>query len=187
MGVVAICGRFVLASVLVLAGLAKLPRLGEFEGAVRNYRLLPARLVHPVAVALPAGELVGGLLLAVGLATPAVALAVAGLLVVFAAAVSVNLARGRSIDCGCFGSVAAKRITWATVARNIGLAGLAVVVAFIDPRALSLDAVAFGTAGAVSHVDALALAIATIAGLAALALVNATLDYRSLLERGGLK
>jgi uncharacterized membrane protein YphA (DoxX/SURF4 family) len=186
MGFVALCGRFTLASLFLLAGAAKLPRLAEFESAVRNYRLLPGRLVHPASVALPVGELAAGLLLALGFVTPAVAIAVAGLLVVFAAAVSVNLARGRSIDCGCFGSVAAKRITWATVARNLALAGLGVVVAAEAPRALALDAAIFGAAGAVSSSQALAVAIATTAALAAVALASAALRYRSLVERGGL-
>ena len=52
---------------------------------------------------LPWLEIVLGLLLLAGIATRAVAVAAAGLLLVFVAGVTQAWARGLSIDCGCFG------------------------------------------------------------------------------------
>jgi hypothetical protein len=50
---------------------------------------------------------------------------------VFACAAATNLLRGRIVDCGCFGPVGERRITWWTVARNLVLAGAAAVVASV--------------------------------------------------------
>jgi uncharacterized membrane protein YphA (DoxX/SURF4 family) len=52
---------------------------------------------------LPGLEIVLGLLLFAGVATRAVAIAGAALLLVFIAGVTQAWARGLSIDCGCFG------------------------------------------------------------------------------------
>jgi hypothetical protein len=47
------------------------------------------------------------------------------LLLAFAAAMAINLARGRSdIDCGCFIGVQKQRISWPLVVRNLVLASL---------------------------------------------------------------
>lgn len=131
--------RFALGTIFVLAGIAKLPRKDEFEAAVRSYRLLPAAWVARVAAALPVFELASGGFLLLGFLQRVDGLALGACLVVFAAAVSVNLARGREIDCGCFGGVAEKQITWWTVSRNVVLIGVATLVAAHPVRALSLD------------------------------------------------
>jgi hypothetical protein len=70
---------------------------------------------------------------ALGLLLPAMrALAAAtlvGLLVLFAAAMAINLARGRSnIDCGCFIGAQKQRISWALVVRNLMLAGFGLML-----------------------------------------------------------
>lgn len=120
--------RFVLATVFLLAGLAKLGDRRGFADAVAGYGLLPARLTGPVARAVPPVEIAAALLLAAGVATRAVAAALAALLVVFAAAVAVNLARGRRMSCACFGTSVEQDLTWFTVLRNLGLVGAAAVV-----------------------------------------------------------
>jgi uncharacterized membrane protein YphA (DoxX/SURF4 family) len=135
----AVVFRFGLALVFLLSGLAKLPRRGEFTRAVRNYRLVPERIGGLVGTTLPPVEVSAGLLLALGLGVRPVAILVAVFLVAFSVAVAVNLLRGRAIECGCFGPIAATRITWWTVARNVVLTGAAVVVAAIQPTALALD------------------------------------------------
>ena len=168
MGVAAVVFRFGLAVVFLLAGLAKLPQRWEFTQAVRNYRLVPER----------AGELVGRTprrsrsppaLLAVGLGMRPVAALLALFLVAFSVAVAVNLLRGRTIDCGCFGPVAQKQITWWTVPRNLVLTAAAIVVAAVQPTALALDRLLPGTprpdiasGSAVALLFATSLAIVTV-------------------------
>lgn len=119
--------RLALAGIFAAAACSKLAALEPFAGVVRNYRLLPEALVRPVALGLPVIELA----LAAGLLVPATSpLAAAGiiaLLLGFAAAMAINLRRGRlSIDCGCFMTVLRQRLSWGLVARNLVLAILAV-------------------------------------------------------------
>jgi uncharacterized membrane protein YphA (DoxX/SURF4 family) len=160
--------RFVLAAVFLLSGLAKLPRREEFVRAVRNYQLVPDRLGGLVGRVLPPLEVAGGALLALGLGIRPVAALLALCLAAFSGAVSINLLRGRTIDCGCFGPVAQQQITWWTVARNVVLLGMAVFVAAVEPTALSLDRLLpgspspeVGTGSALALMFAATLAIVT--------------------------
>lgn len=104
----------------------KLAALGEWPGVVRNYRVLPAALARPAAGML----LLAGAFTAAALLWPATrrigARAAAAELVLFAAAMAINLRRGRwSIDCGCFGSRLRQGIAAWMVVRNLVLALLA--------------------------------------------------------------
>jgi len=69
---------------------------------------------------------------------------------VFAAAMAINLQRGRSqIDCGCGHAFLKQTLSWALVARNAGLAGLLVPsLLFTKPVAMAtaLSGVATGLA-----------------------------------------
>ncbi len=117
----------------------KLAALEEWPGIVRNYRLLPDTLVGAAAVAL----LLAGAVTAAALVWPATrrigACGAAAQLLVFGAALMVNLKRGRSsIDCGCFGSRLREGIFGWMVARNAILAVLALSLLLpVAPRALT--------------------------------------------------
>lgn len=130
-------GRFVLAFVFLSASLPKLVSRADFEEAVANYALLPSRLVPAVSSWLPRLELAAAVALFAGLALSAVGLLVAALLLVFSAAVAVNLLRGREIDCGCSHDVAPRRIGWRLVLVDVALAGIAVFVALRPAEAVA--------------------------------------------------
>jgi uncharacterized membrane protein YphA (DoxX/SURF4 family) len=125
--------RFFLGLVFLTASLPKLAAPDDFRRALRNYQLLPFRLVRPVATWLPRLELVLAVGLLAGVATPAIASLAATALFVFSAAVAVNLARGRKIECGCFSSSAPRQIAWPLVARDLVLAVAAAGVAIESP------------------------------------------------------
>lgn len=115
-----------LAALFAASTAHKLAALAEWPGVVRNYRLLPEAAAVPAAGAL----LIAEALTAAALVWPAArrfgACAAAALFVVFAAAVAINVRRGRiSIDCGCFGSRLRERLSIGMVARNLVLALLA--------------------------------------------------------------
>lgn len=155
-GAAAITCRYAVAFILLTAALPKLLARDEFERAVADYALLPPRLVGPVAAWLPRLELTCALLLLLGIAVaPASALASA-LLAAFSVAVALNLARGRRIDCGCFSTVAPRRIGWALVAGDLLLAGMAAAVALADPGVLTLDGRGTRSASSLSAEDGLA-------------------------------
>jgi uncharacterized membrane protein YphA (DoxX/SURF4 family) len=142
----AVASRFALAIVFLLAGVAKLPRRREFTEAVLGYDLVAPRIGRLVGSWLPAVELGAAILLILGLATEVVAGLIGALLAGFSVAIVVNLVRGRSIDCGCYGVVAERRITWLTVARNAVLIAMAALVVTVAPTALSIDEL-LGVAG----------------------------------------
>ena len=117
------------------AGLAKLRHRDVLPGVVANYRLLPEGAVDPVAAALPWVEIVLALALLAGVAgalpapvSAGAALLAAGLLVLFAGAIAINLRRGRShIDCGCGRSQLRQPLNRGMVVRNLVLAALVAV------------------------------------------------------------
>lgn len=126
--------------VFALAGVDKLRHRALVAGVIANYRLLPAPLVDPVAGVLPWIECgLGFGLIASGISGFAplrwLALPAAALLLLFAAAMAINIARGRRhIDCGCGHGALRQQLAPALVVRNVLLA-LAVMIHAIAPPA----------------------------------------------------
>lgn len=124
--------RTMTALVFLSAGLAKMRNWTAFEGVLANYRLLPEFAVRAVSYGLPPTEILLGFGLLTAL-NPAEWLA-AALLSLFALAMGINLARGRSqIDCGCFNAALKQPLRWSLVARNFCVA-LLLLVAAGSPR-----------------------------------------------------
>jgi len=130
--------RWFIAGVFLRAGVVKLGDQADFRAAVANYELLPLRFVVPVATALPLAEIAGGVLLAAGILTAPAAILLGLLLAVFAVAIAINLARGRTFDCGCSGSSTPSRISWRHVVVDLVLAAGAALVAVFGPVAASV-------------------------------------------------
>lgn len=110
--------RLTLGAVFLYAALTKVPAFDTFAEEIANYRMLPALLVAPLAVAVPGMELLCGALLVLGRwwVRPA-ALLLSLLLGVFIVALSQALLRGINLSCGCFGG--SEVATWGTVARDV--------------------------------------------------------------------
>lgn len=118
-------------AVLLLSGFSKLLDAADFARVLGGFRALPPRAVKPIAVFIPAIELVVGGWLALGShGTNAAAVVAGGLFIVFAIMIARTLLRGGSIECGCFGRIFGERKTsWLTVGRNAFLAAMAMVAA----------------------------------------------------------
>ena len=101
--IVGTVARLGLAAVFLVSGVLKAIDPDATYVAVRAYDVLPKLGVELVAGVLPWLEIVIGLLLLAGIATRAVAVVSAVLLLGFMAGVAQAWARGLSIDCGCFG------------------------------------------------------------------------------------
>jgi uncharacterized membrane protein YphA (DoxX/SURF4 family) len=101
--ILSVVARFGLAAIWLYSGLIKLLNPLESRQAVQAYEILPADLIPSVAVALPAFEVILGLLLLLGLFLRPVAVASGLLLLVFIIGIASAWARGLQIDCGCFG------------------------------------------------------------------------------------
>ena len=120
-----VAGRVCVGLVFLLAAAQKASHWRILSGVIANYRLLPRQMVAPAASLLPPVEMIAAILLLSALVMPWAALASIALLAVFAAAMALNLLRGRgAIDCGCGQSFLAQRLAWTLVARNAVLAAL---------------------------------------------------------------
>jgi len=98
--------RLLLGGVFIYASLDKIAHPAAFADILYNYQLIPAWMIHPLAVWLPWLELLAGIFLIAGVFAQGAALLLGGLLLVFVAALGINLLRGLSIDCGCFTTTA---------------------------------------------------------------------------------
>ena len=137
--------RLVVGGVLLLAGIAKLADRMTFRQAVAEYEVLPGALERPFAALVPWLETALGMLLLLGLGTAVAASLAVPLFLSFAAAISINLARGRQFDCHCFGSVESEGIGWPALLRSASLSLAALVVAVGASRFGALEAPLFGS------------------------------------------
>ncbi|CAI8802703.1 Methylamine utilization protein MauE [Pseudomonas sp. IT-P12] len=130
---------FIIASALAIAVLLasaathKLRAPARFRKQLADYQLLPDVLVRPIARMIPVAEL----MIAFALLVPAwrvyAALTAAGLMALYAAAIGINLWRGRrDIDCGCAGPDQAQPLRPVLLLRNSALVGLA-LLASVSP------------------------------------------------------
>jgi len=134
--------RIILGLVFISAAVPKIADPPAFAKAIWAYELFPTWSLNPLALCLPWLELFCGLVLLMGKWTRAAGLWVAGLLLSFVVALSINLARHHPVDCGCFGGSASKTdaerladMRW-TIARDLGLLLLAAHLLWVTkPRA----------------------------------------------------
>ena len=114
----AFVARVVLGCVFIYASLDKIRHPGIFAEAVYNYQLAPEVAVNLVAIWLPWLELWCGALLVLGLWVRGSVLILSGLMLVFMAALGINLARGLDIHCGCFTTKGTDPLTVLTLFRD---------------------------------------------------------------------
>lgn len=148
-------GALAMTILFTAAAAHKLAAPAGFHAAVGEYRLLPPGLVGAAAVVIPWLEFaVAAAALAAPFLGQRLLAPAAGMLLLYALAMAVNLVRGRrDIGCGCaaFGAPDAA-IGWPMVARNLA-AGVIVLVLAASPRegrALEIaDAIALAGMGLV--------------------------------------
>ncbi|WP_237153835.1 MauE/DoxX family redox-associated membrane protein [Oryzibacter oryziterrae] len=108
------------------ASLHKLFDLTAFSGFVEDYQLAPRAWSKSIALALAILETAIAAALIAPFTRPFGLVAGAGLLIVYAGAMAININRGRShIECGCGGPV--QPINSATLLRNAALALIALL------------------------------------------------------------
>ncbi len=118
--------RIFLGAMFFLSSLGKVTDVKGFAVAVGDYKMLPESAALPFAYTLSWTELVLGVILLFGVRLKEAGILSVILTAVFLIAVSVSLARGLQIDCGCFDVplFGPSTIGWHTVLRNIILVGL---------------------------------------------------------------
>lgn len=120
-----------LAFIFLASAVPKLRHPSGFVLAVLEYRVLPARLSWVYARMVPPLELLLVLLLLSGTAVRSVAIVMSLLLLSFITAVGTNLARGRHLDCHCFGKASSRPFGWRLLLEDAALLGTALALAVI--------------------------------------------------------
>ncbi len=135
----AIAVRVSLGCIFILSSWPKIADPPAFAQMVSNYKLLPESMVGPAAIVLPWLEMVAGTALVSGIFRRGAALWTSVMLVVFIGALSINLARGVAVDCGCFSLIASQKSHDELMAamnldliRDIGMLAMA-LFAFLTP------------------------------------------------------
>jgi len=121
----------VLGIIFLASAVPKLRHPTGFVLAVLEYRVLPPRLSWFYARLVPPLEFLLALLLLTGTAVRPAAAVVSVLLFSFLVAISVNLARGRDLDCHCFGKATRRQIGWRLLLQDGILLGAAIAVAVV--------------------------------------------------------
>jgi peroxiredoxin len=121
--------RLILALIFGVAGIAKAADLAGSRRAVVGFGI-PERLASPLGLGLPFAEILIAVALIPLNSAWVGAIAAMAILLSFTIGIAVNLARGNSPDCHCFGQLHSEPVGWTTLARNvvlIAVAGLIVI------------------------------------------------------------
>jgi protein-disulfide isomerase len=110
--------RIALSAVFGVAGVTKLLDQRGTREAVRNFGV-PEALAPTLTLLLPLVELAIAAGLFFSKTAGVSAIAALLLLAMFVAAIGVNLARGNTHDCHCFGQLYSRPLGWSTLVRNI--------------------------------------------------------------------
>ena len=133
----------------LVAGAQKLAAFGRFSVTLADYRLVPKPTVRACAGGVIALEIGLGVALFFPATRSLALVGSAALLLVYAAAIGINLLRGRKhIDCGCMGPTGRQTLSSWLVARNtlLVLAALASSVPAGSRALVWLDALSIAAA-----------------------------------------
>jgi uncharacterized membrane protein YphA (DoxX/SURF4 family) len=138
---IALVARAYLGVIFVWACWHKIVEPQSFALDVATYQIVPLQVINFFALVLPWIELGAGLLLILGVRVRAAALLVSGMMAMFLVALTVALARGLQLSCGCFASQGAAEdpISWRTLLRDGAWLALALYVLAFDERPLGLE------------------------------------------------
>jgi putative oxidoreductase len=138
---IALPARVYLGVVFLLACYHKILSPGSFALDIATYQILPLSTINLMAIVLPWIELVAGVMLLIGFRTRAAALLISGMLVIFTAAISIAVAKGLDMSCGCFASQGASDdpISWRTISRDLSWLLLSLYIFAFDHNPFGLD------------------------------------------------
>jgi len=94
--------RILLGIMFLFSGYFKILDLDSFSKVIVLYDIIPEFLAAYPAIIMPFLEVILGLFLVFGYKVRASAFLSAGLMLMFAVFIAINVARGKNFDCGCF-------------------------------------------------------------------------------------
>lgn len=121
----------ILGTVFLGSAIPKLRHPRGFVLTVLEYRVLPLTLSRFYGWILPPLELLLALLVLSGTSVRLAAIVISLLLFSFIVAVGINMARGRELDCGCFGTKKRRKIGWELLLQDGALLGSATTLTIL--------------------------------------------------------
>ncbi|MGE0132777.1 MAG: MauE/DoxX family redox-associated membrane protein [Blastocatellales bacterium] len=164
MDIVLLIARLIPAFIFGVAGIAKLADREGSRSALISFGV-PGSLAAPLGSLLPIAEIV----VALALLSPTTAwfgaVAALALLVTFLIGIGVNLARGNSPDCHCFGQLHSEPVSWPVFARNVALAAVAAFIVAQGRDNVGLSAVSWMNALTTGEIVSLIFSVFAVAML----------------------
>lgn len=121
MSVVVIVARVITVTVFGVAAIAKIATPAATRRSVIDFGI-PSRLATAAALLLPLAEIAAAVVVAVPATSWWGGLPALVLLATFSAAIAVNIGRGRTPECRCFGSLIPSPVGPALLLRNLVIA-----------------------------------------------------------------
>ncbi len=134
-----LAARLLLGGLLLVTGALKAGHAVDLAAAIAGFRLLPAAVVGPMALALPYFEMLLGLYLVAGLFTRAAAWICTLQFLAYAGAIASAVIRHIPANCGCFGPHDSAVADWPHVGLDLALALVALFIALNAPGSLAVD------------------------------------------------
>ncbi len=101
-GIIILLLRLTLGGLFIYASLHKIRNTIQFKDMISKYEILPYWMINITSIVLPWLEFLIGAFLIVGIFVRSCAIMQCSLLIIFILAISLNIARGLTIYCGCF-------------------------------------------------------------------------------------
>lgn len=136
--VLVLIARIVIALMFIIVGVGKIAHPEEFAREISNYQLLPILFINPLAIILPWLEVITGMMILFGIQIRANAFIVSLMLITFTTAIIIAVAKGLSIDCGCYSQIAAQKVGLPKILENTGLIILSLILVFTENNKLQL-------------------------------------------------
>ena len=129
--------RLFIGGVFVYAGWAKRNDGIEFADSVASFRILPGAAVIPFMLSIVPFEIAAGAMVLTGWQKRIGALGLLIMASMYCVALGLALARGITVDCGCFGTSAVGVNPWVDLVRDLLLAAGCAVLYGIATRRMA--------------------------------------------------
>lgn len=129
--------RLVIGGVFIYAGWAKRNEGIEFADSVASFRLLPSAVIIPFMLSIVPFEIGAGAMVLTGWQKRVGALGLLTMASMYSIALALALARGITVNCGCFGTSAVGTNPWVDLGRDLLLAAGCAVLYRITTRSVA--------------------------------------------------
>lgn len=128
--------KIILGGTFVFASIGKIFHPSEFAEIIYSYKLAPDYSIDIIAIILPLVEFTFGIFLFLGIYPRISAITLSVLLIIFIAAISINVIRGFDFNCGCFSlkSNGSHSSGLFLLLRDLFLLILGIIIIFFDKR-----------------------------------------------------